>query len=86
MTAGSDAADRLLAAHARPPAPPAAAAVATADGPTCTRCRRPAARVVPAYWDPTARYCPPCCLQVATGFGADPTNWPPRPNTQEPAV
>lgn len=78
---GAAHADALLARHGRPPAPPVRTAVATADGPWCTRCEQPAARVVSAYWDPAGtRLCPDCCLAVAAGYGPDPTNWPPHPN------
>lgn len=71
MTAGQAAADRLRARH---------------RAPSCTRCQEPVARVVAAYWDPATRLCPACCLVVAAGFGEDPSNWPPRPQPQEPAA
>jgi hypothetical protein len=43
--------------------------------PQCSRCRFRVARVVPAYWDPTYRICPTCCLRLAIELDTD-NAWP----------
>lgn len=67
-TPGNAAADRLTAYHRA----------------VCTRCRRPAARVVPAYWDPATRLCAACCIEVARIH--DTTRWPSWPDPKESAA
>jgi hypothetical protein len=49
----------------------------------CGRCRRWAARVVTAYWDPALVLCGPCCSALAAHF--DTTNtWPTQPSNNTP--
>lgn len=72
MSPGNVAADALLARRGRPPTPPGLTLVATDGLPVCSRCRQPAARLVPGYWGRSL--CPSCCVAVAAEFDAG--SWP----------